>query len=81
MSGKELEGTPLFSGNMELDLVIDWIEGMESHFECNGVTKAQKVRVDKSILRGFALTWCKFNQVDMEKEGKKNISSLERDGS
>ena len=39
MSGKALEGIPLFSRKMEEDLVMDQIEGMENHFECDGVTE------------------------------------------
>ena len=57
LGGKALEGIPLFSGKMEVDLVMDWIEGMENHFECNGITKAQKANVEKSRLRGSTLTW------------------------
>lgn len=75
LSGKALEGIPLFSGKMEPDLVMDWIEGMENHFECDGVTEAQKVKVAKSRLRGSALTWWKFVQTEREKEGKQPISA------
>lgn len=60
MSGKSLEGIPLFSEKMELDLVMDWIEGIENHFECDGVNEEQKERVEKSRLRGSTLTWWKF---------------------
>ena len=75
LSGKTLEGVPLFSGKMEADLVMDWIEGMENHFECDGVTKAQKIKVAKSRLRGSTLTWWKFIQIEREKEGKQPIST------
>lgn len=40
MSGRTLEGVPLFSGKMDLEVVMEWIEGLENHFECDGVTKA-----------------------------------------
>lgn len=75
LSGKGLEGIPLFSGKMDPDLVMDWIEGMENHFECDGITEAQKVKVAKSRLRGSALTWWKFVQTEREKEGKQPIST------
>ena len=75
LSGKRLEGIPLFSGKMEENLVMDWIEGMENHFECDGVTEAQKVKVSKSRLRGSTLTWLKFIQTEREKEGKQPIST------
>lgn len=56
MSGKSLEGVPLFSGKMEVELVMEWIEGIENHFECEGVTEAQKVKVAKSRMRGATIT-------------------------
>lgn len=75
MSGRTLEGVLLFSGKMDLEVVMEWIEGLENHFECDGVTEAQKVKVAKSRLRGAALTWWKFIQDEREKEGKKPIAT------
>lgn len=75
INGKALEGVPLFSGKMEVDLVMDWIEGMENDFECDGVIEAHKVRVEKSRLTGSTLTWWKFIQTEREKEGKNPIST------
>lgn len=54
---------------------MDQIEGMENHFECDGVTGVQKVRVKKSRRRGSALTWWKFIQAEREEEGKNPIST------
>ena len=34
LGGKALEGIPLFSGKMDPKLVMEWIQGMENHFEC-----------------------------------------------
>ena len=56
INSKALEGIPLFSGKMDLDLIMDWIEGMENNFECDSVSDAQKVKVEKSRLRGSILT-------------------------
>ena len=56
INSKSLEGTPLYSGKMDLDLIMEWIEGMENHFECDGVFDAEKFKVAKSRLRGTALT-------------------------
>ena len=36
LSDKALEGMPLFTGKMDLDVVLDWIEGVENHFVCEG---------------------------------------------
>ena len=54
---------------------MEWIEGMENYFECEGVTEAPKVKVEKERLRGPSLTWWKFIQEEREKEGKKPISN------
>ena len=75
MSGKSLEGVPLFSGKMEPELIMEWIEGLENHFDYDNVTEAQKVRIAKTRLRGTALTWWKFVQDEREKEGKNPITS------
>ena len=55
---------PLFSEKMESDLVMELTEWLENHFECEGVSKAQKVKVAKSRLRGASLTWWKFVQAE-----------------
>ena len=75
LGGKSLEGIPLFTGKMNSELVMEWIEGMENHFECEGVSEAQKVKVAKARLRGPALTWWKFIQEEREREGKKPITN------
>lgn len=47
---------------METKVVLEWIEGLENHFECGGINEAQKVKVAKSRLRGETLTCWKFIQ-------------------
>lgn len=75
LGGKSLEGVPCFSGKMERQVVMEWIEGLENHFECGGVSEAQKVKVAKSRLRVAALTWWKFIQEERQKEGKNPIAT------
>ena len=60
---------------MDVELVMKWIEGMENHFECEGITEAQKVKGAKSRLRGVALTWWKYLQEEREKVDKKHIAN------
>ena len=55
---------------MDPDSVVDWIDSIENHFYCDGISEAQKVVVAKSILRGSTLTWWKFVQTEREKDGK-----------
>ena len=73
INSKALEGIPLFSEKMDPNLIMEWIEGMKNYFECNGVSDAQKVKVEKSRLIGIALTQWKFVQIEREKEGKSPI--------
>lgn len=75
LGGKSFEGVPLFCGRMESEVVMEWIEGLENHFECDGISEAQKVKVAKSRLRGEALTWWKFIQEERQKEGKNPIAT------
>ena len=75
LGGKALEGVPLFSGKMDIDAVMDWLEGMENHFECEGISEAQKVKVAKSRLRGSALTWWKYLQDERVSMGKNPIAN------
>ncbi|GLJ27819.1 hypothetical protein SUGI_0545980 [Cryptomeria japonica] len=75
LGGKSLERVPLFCGKMEPEVVMEWIEGLENHFECDEISEAQKVKVAKSRLRGAALTWWKFIQEERKKEGKNPIAT------
>lgn len=70
LGGKPLEGIPFFTGKMDSELIMEWIEGIENYFECVSISEAQKMKVSKSRLRGPALTWWKFLQEEREREGK-----------
>ena len=54
---------------------MEWIEGLENHFECDGISDAQKVKVAKSRLRGAALNWWKFIEEERKKEGMSPIAT------
>ena len=75
LGGKALEGIPLLSWKMDPELAMEWIEGMENHFKCEGITKAQEVKIAKSRLRGATLTWWKYLQEEKEKMDKRLIAN------
>ena len=75
LGGKYLEGVPLFSGKMDIDAGMDWIDNMENHLECDGVSEVQKFKVAKSRLRGLALTWWKYVQDERIRMGKTPIAN------
>ena len=48
---------------------------MENNFECEEITNAQKVKVEKARLRGLALTWWKLLHEERERVNKKPIAN------
>ena len=46
---------PFISVKMEPNMVMEWIKIIENHFECEGISKAQKVKVYESQIREVAL--------------------------
>lgn len=61
---KLIEGIPFFNGKMYMNIVMEWIEGMENNFECEGIIETEKVKVEKSRLRGHTLTWwCRHSKM------------------
>ena len=41
---------------MDAKVVLEWIESIKNYFECEGTIEAQKVRFEKSRLKGQELT-------------------------
>ena len=60
---------------MDIELVMEWIEGIEDFFKCKGIKEAQKMKVAKARLRGPTLTWWKFLQEEREKVNTKPITN------
>ena len=48
---------------------------MKNHFECDEVTKALRIKVAKSRLRGSSPTWWKYLQEEREKLGNNPIEN------
>ncbi|XP_057835307.2 uncharacterized protein LOC131045734 [Cryptomeria japonica] len=69
---------PVFSGKMNADLALDWIEALTSFFECEDIPEKQRVKMEKSKLKGAALTWWNFIQTERVKNGKSMINSLNK---
>ncbi|XP_059067896.1 uncharacterized protein LOC131858615 [Cryptomeria japonica] len=66
---------PMFPGKMNPEECLDWIEAMENYFECEEVSKNQKVRIGKSRMKGAALSWWNFIQNERIEEDKQPIST------
>ena len=48
---------PRFTGKTDAELVLEWIEALENHFECEKVLESQQVKLAKSKIKGATLTW------------------------
>lgn len=77
LGGKPTE-LPMFTGKVDAELVLEWIEALENHFECEKVSESQQVKLDKSRMKGAALTWWNFVQEERVKEDKRKICSWKK---
>ena len=72
--GKKGEGDlPTFHGKLDPNECVDWIEALDSHFECDQTPKNQRVRIEKAKLKGPALSWWNFSQNERLDENKEKI--------
>ena len=77
LGGKTVE-LPMFIEKMDAELVLEWIEALENHFECEKVPESQQVKLAKSRMKGAALTWWNFVQEERVKEDKRKICSWKK---
>lgn len=61
---------PTYDGRMNPDAAIDWVDGLNSFFECDEILENQRTKIAKSKLKGTALTWWNITQGDRVKNGK-----------
>lgn len=69
---------PTFHGRLNPDECIDWLEAMDSHFECDHIPPSQKVKIAKTKLKGAALSWWNFVQNERAEDGKEPITTWKR---
>ena len=59
--GKKGEGDlPIFHGKLDPDECVDWIEALDSHFECDATPLNQRVIIAIAKLKGPTLIWWNF---------------------
>lgn len=61
---------PIYSGKMDLEEFKDWIDALTSFFDYKKILEHQKVKIVKSKLKGSALIWWNFTQVERVKMDK-----------
>lgn len=53
---------PMYGGKMDNEEVLDWIDALDNYFDFKEVLEDQKVKLDKTKLKGSALTWWNYTQ-------------------
>ena len=57
---------------------MDFLDAFNSFFDCEEIPKHQKVKITKSKLKGFALTWWNFTQIERVKMENNHTSKWKR---
>lgn len=73
-----VESLPIYSGSLNGEEVLEWIEALNNYFEYKEVPKEKRVSFEKSRLKGSTLLWWTMMQEERVNIGKKKISSWER---
>lgn len=66
---------PMFSGKMDPNLVMEWVDALEGFFECDEIPENHRVKIEKTKLKGATLTLWYFTQGERVKERKNMITS------
>lgn len=57
-----IDGLPMYSGSVEAEEVIDWIEALNNHFKYKEVPDDKRVKLAMARLKGSALAWWNYEQ-------------------
>ena len=64
---------PTFSGKLNLEELIDWINELEDYFEYEEIEDLDRVKFVKAKLKGHAKVWWQEVQLDRNNRGKEKI--------
>lgn len=67
-----------FGGNLNEEEFLDWISSLDNYFECEDIPEEQRVKIAKTKLKGHALVWWDYLQLEKRKQGKYKISAWEK---
>lgn len=73
-----LDGLPIYSGSLNGEELLDWIEALNNHFEYKEVAEEKRVNMAKTNLKVSALVWWNMMQEEREQTRRKKINSWER---
>ena len=68
----------VFSRNMKLDELIDWINELEEYFEYEDIKDLDMVKFVKAKMKGHAKIWSQEIQLERNRRGKEKITRWDR---
>ena len=68
----------MFSGNLNPDELIDWINELEEYFEYEDIRDPDRVKFVKAKMKGHAKLWWQEIQLERNKRGKEKITRWDR---
>ena len=68
----------VFSRNLKLDELIDWINDLEEYFEYEDIRDPDRVKFAKANLKGHAKIWWQEVQLEINIRGKEKITRWDR---
>lgn len=69
---------PMYGGKMDNEEVLDSIDALDNYFDFKEVLEDQKVKLAKTKLKGSALTWWNYTQLERLRRGKPKINTWDR---
>ena len=69
---------PTYSGNLNPEELIDWINELEEYFEYEEIEDPDRVKFAKAKLKGHAKIWWQELQLERNTRGKGKITKWER---
>ena len=67
-----------YSGKLDGDKLVEWIDALNNYFEYKEVVKHMKVKIFKTKFKGSTLVWWSYSQLERVKVRKKMIISRSR---
>ena len=77
-SGRPIIEVPMYSGNLNVEELMDWINALSKYFDFEQIEDKKKVRYAATRLKGHAAIQWDELQIHRERRGKKQINSWDK---
>ena len=74
-SGRPRIEVPMYSGNLNVEELMDWINALSKYFDLEEIEDKKKVGYVATRLKGHASIWWDELQIHQERRGKKQVNS------